>query len=751
MRDNSLHNNPTYAPEIYGYIDKILERFAGIDNAEVLSAAREAYAAERRACAQRVFAPGLLPDVGPILALSSGSPNQRVIDLIWRRPDGTLCSDLHIVDDPSPGLIDIVRDLGATFFEKGYQANGALSAYSSWGNDRVANLVARCWGVIERRVDLYWEYDYKLNRAFYAFRSTLTKFERRRLSASLKKFRQHLDPEALKIMHQTGFLRISDYNWLQGDGDRTRRLYRMQAASDYPLFLGYMRKRDDVTDKIDGGESVARILAGTKGAETIVRRMRKLHWQRAGSQARRSPHSLMLKLQDIPGNWIPRSKAEFRAFDFVMGHPVDALAQALGRDRKDVISQLGGKWIKMSELFLRVPPQGIQDLTRDFCNKVIAPYLAQQVLEAVGRTELAEAALSADSGLMAFLYDVAHDRRLRDAFFGDCGIQKVLAATDRWHHALPRLQECLNDGDPDESTRWAALSDDFADRSGIRIVSLTSERELRDEGARMDHCVGGYAYSCLHHSHILSLRDPQGGRLSTAELVETGNPKQPLRINQHFGPRNSPPPEKARRALDAFLRHLSKPEHRPDWAQIERRRDEVRREFEARSGGIGAIVGYDPFDRKKSRHAFEMYKEFMPGPGRKQNLEEFLEKTGLIHKIDAYAVARIMVDLKDRREGIDESALKTSHLRPIDPADAGRDSGTGAAIRGRRREVDMERDRAHARDFVRNLPRNYCESRNEGRLAEEPPARLDLRTLAERVTRMIRRREAEIADAEIPF
>jgi len=104
---------------------------------------------------------------------------------------------------------------------------------------------------------------------------------------------------------------------------------------------------------------------------------------------------------------------------------------------------------------------------------------------------------------------------------------------------------------------------------GIVARSLTSAMDLDIEGSEMDHCVGSYADACAAGTtHIISLRgtDCEFGRVgfeiieyrSTAELriIDSGRGYWDLQVEQHVGYRNSPPPKRCTRALEALIENL---------------------------------------------------------------------------------------------------------------------------------------------------------------------------------------------------
>lgn len=116
---------------------------------------------------------------------------------------------------------------------------------------------------------------------------------------------------------------------------------------------------------------------------------------------------------------------------------------------------------------------------------------------------------------------------------------------------------------------WPPLLSSAFIYDGIVAKSLTSAMDLHIEGDDMDHCVGTYAEACAAGAtHIISLRgtDCEFGDTgfeiieyrSTAEIiiVDSGLGYWDLQVEQHVGHRNSPPPKRCTRALEALIENL---------------------------------------------------------------------------------------------------------------------------------------------------------------------------------------------------
>lgn len=134
--------------------------------------------------------------------------------------------------------------------------------------------------------------------------------------------------------------------------------------------------------------------------------------------------------------------------------------------------------------------------------------------------------------------------------FGGLDVVQVGKLSRRWHLDLATFETALPPPRRDASS-WPALFPPFAALGGITVECLTTPAELREDGAAMRHCVGGYALAChTGESHVASIR--RGGeRLSTASL-------QPMDgqvvVLAHNGVRNAAPPPEAVGALGDLVR-----------------------------------------------------------------------------------------------------------------------------------------------------------------------------------------------------
>lgn len=145
--------------------------------------------------------------------------------------------------------------------------------------------------------------------------------------------------------------------------------------------------------------------------------------------------------------------------------------------------------------------------------------------------------------------------------------EAVLAWANRsqqhWHRHRP-VQEAANVYRMGQrSLSWKSILDDPVFRLKVEnrewiLVELTTSEALLEEGGAMRHCVAGYDVDCHRgQSHIFSVRNASGDRVSTLEL----RPKQKTRkgipqyvVAQNRGRENATVSASCRRAAEQFLK-----------------------------------------------------------------------------------------------------------------------------------------------------------------------------------------------------
>ena len=144
--------------------------------------------------------------------------------------------------------------------------------------------------------------------------------------------------------------------------------------------------------------------------------------------------------------------------------------------------------------------------------------------------------------------------------------EELIRQSNCWHQEVVRATTVrTGDGVPHfegQFGSWPALLQSPYEKHGLHAVSLTTPAELIQEGGVLHHCVGTYAEDCVTgKSHIVSIRNEDGVRLSTAEiyLKEYGRGEWEPEVVQHYALGNSDPPRECHDILVELLDELRSP------------------------------------------------------------------------------------------------------------------------------------------------------------------------------------------------
>lgn len=631
-----------HEPENYGYVETILRKFANIHNPEIIDAARREMANRRRQSAITVFSNEETGGKGTILA----TRDQNRVNILWHFPDRNIVNaSLEFEKDYPADRVALLSNLQAnveTFRQKGarderdggspqivriysHAATGfSLSPFSRRWVEHAKEQASNLWRDMQDVIQ--GEPDATPKRAQHAFIATTRRFEHRRIRAAMAKFVAGLDPQSVKIMRQSGIFDTRAYGWLNPEISRTtqngRITDRHQAAIAFPMLFGLMVTNHSITHAIDRREPLTPAIAeyvnqGSRRDDTVrispktISCLAGIHWQRAGRLVVHHPHDVLRHIETTPKAWMPVSRRDWAAFH-IAHEAINHFALITGQKYKEIVLQTGGNWGRIAKEQVDNPTASLGDFEHDLLSSILLPAVAT-------RTD--------DLPTSAFHLSPKLTSRFFAAVIGDKKFGAVMQMNREWHqrhlaiHEEAGIRRCGN-------TAWPALTADQQEGvpGNIRIRALTNDSELSIEGARMNHCVGGYGEHCaLHGSHIISLSSADGEPLSTAELVETGNPSTPIRIEQHFARGNTRPSMAAKRALDWYVKGINSGAIEVDYRKIEQSR-QSNDTLVAMSPAemLRQSVGFDPFDAGSRERAFNAFKPFLSRSERAMTLEQWL-------------------------------------------------------------------------------------------------------------------------------
>lgn len=355
--------------------------------------------------------------------------------------------------------------------------------------------------------------DERITRASKGFISVRKTRDRGLYSQGRLAFQAWLDPSILSKLQQVSTARVDYYSYFNAGGDPQVRLRRRQASDSYPLLtpLFVSAGRNGLGRAVDEAMPLIPSLRKTLSASRRdIAFLNGLHWQRTGIHYARDIRLLLAHIHGIPNEYLPRSRADWKAFRFHIT-VLRQLASSTGAPLLSLIQPFGQGWDAgertLAERYGRSAIANLGDFFT-FLLKAIYHHLLPPGYAVMGHGVCFK----------------GRDRQILTALFGGRCLNQLLSLSERWHFVHQRLlDEALVELKKREAAidvpRWMALIDQPVWYGPYQVVSLTDALELTAEGSKLNHCVGSYSAACLlHHTHILSIRNQDGISLSTLEL-----------------------------------------------------------------------------------------------------------------------------------------------------------------------------------------------------------------------------------------
>jgi hypothetical protein len=345
-----------------------------------------------------------------------------------------------------------------------------------------------------------------------------------------------LDPDIRRVATRNPYATFNFYHWV-GNADAETFRRRAQMSEAFPLFTNQMMDLDSV---IRNGEPLIPALQKLTGLDAQrLRRVRGIHWQRLGRALRElvnndGEYRTSSVLASIDPSRFPANRKEWNAYNEVAHWDiVSSLPEAKRQAAKDAMSR---NWVGYQELRQKDFQQSISDTAENLValmdHHVSSGSRPQQVKKDLGK-------------------------KILDHVAGDnFGLKRLRLFNEAWHKGTGqrsiRLRELKKTvfGE-DRIASWKPLTEEeFACESG-RMVWLTDEMQLLDEGRHMHHCVGSYWYQCIRgDSHIAQVLASDGSR-STVEFRISAESK--LRVNQNYTYYDKDPSELCHAVVSKFM------------------------------------------------------------------------------------------------------------------------------------------------------------------------------------------------------
>lgn len=464
---------------------------------------------------------------------------------------------------------------------------GWISAGSANSFEQISTEIAE--NIVKETIhaDRGWNHQYLLTDASV---SRLSQPYIRQFQQGMISFSASLDQELLKLVQLDpagGLFFFQHYNYLLHPLEKVCR-NRRQALQFYPLLIStFCNEEPDHTARrlqhgVDLGNPLPTAVADYfRCSKTVAKFLTEKDLDLIGNQWLCHLNKLPKILDLIRPDFWPRTAEDWECFNEWVLPIYDSLDEKWNRKRSPILQS------------------GLNDLVKEGYQRIPA------------RLEKYNITMTDISNLHDFEkayheWAVQVDMPASDATAAlqQVSILRITALSRHWHQwQIQVLDESLAEGSLDDREHWPSFIDSPWPYNDLMVVPLTTPWHLKDEGSKMQHCVGGYTSSCLFYgSHIFSIRDRASGQsLSTFEIRlsdDVADP-DPFYLMQHQGPHNDDPSEKCTTVLEVLLRHLtvsvsSERLREIRWQQYNRREnsDEYHRMIESPAWSRRMIDGF---------------------------------------------------------------------------------------------------------------------------------------------------------------
>lgn len=405
--------------------------------------------------------------------------------------------------------------------------------------------------------------------------------------------------EALSSVSRPSSAAVAWYASATGDQIR----YRTQAAGAMPILAGLIAESRDLSRAVDACQSIQPLLTERTGLpKASVKRITKL---RVGvpaapifetGEAVRGEDALgvnrtrrftvsgvvsidkaMRHLAELPPDRTPKDDKEWAAFYDVLTGCAVPISNAFDLPVKGLLEASKGNWAEYRDTLARAADFDPDRFDRR--TMALTTIDAIEAIEGFSRTALMPQVLSSITGTGEPV-PVVTGEYLIDGFEASeklvLGNAKNVAAhlfevARRYAGRIPAMMEAEGrvaaeaEARPDQygDTAFPVLTDTFFASNGLIVLPLRNFDDLRAEGGRMAHCVGGYTSRARDlRCHLFSIRTvDETESLSTLELTGIDG-EDPVSAAANFGivqnraRRNGAPSAEAKAATEEFMKAL---------------------------------------------------------------------------------------------------------------------------------------------------------------------------------------------------
>ena len=426
------------------------------------------------------------------------------------------------------------------------------------------------------------------------------------------------------------------YEFYAGDNDRA--LIRRQAAASYPILADLLSSNLTAKMAVDRkkpiADTVVNLLSKIVDASITKPVLKRL------STADTIPNGVKLSsvvrlMSLVPPDWIPTSGQDWRSFCQDAGGLFEDLA-ASDHSVGPMVKSAQGKWTDFCQRVVkkagveqanleedfRLVMWNTADMLEDFKNFIVLPLSAHggDSDEVMVTPEMGIASREAAFEMLIAgksLTDIADQQRR--FHLGRNGILSGTAQIEAENRQ--ELRRSI------EANTWPGLTEPVQAPNGLWLVPLRSTNELQQEGAAMNHCVGGYtrvAETC--QSFIVSVRslDENGAierRHSTIEFDSLNPSNDMLHVKQNMAHGNTAASPKAKDATAWYISAILSGQVKLNRKLISAFLDDI----PIPDDGIERLCGYDWKDRDTLNLAVMPWFPFVNKKYQEMNLDGLMD------------------------------------------------------------------------------------------------------------------------------
>ena len=455
-----------------------------------------------------------------------------------------------------------------------------------------------------------------------------------------------IDRKLLHHMDKAGMFMTFHANWLTGGDNAPADVIqaRCQAIESYPLFAREFFNNAVFREAIDARTSLSEAFAHVYGVDQRkVRRLQGLTRQECETffyginrlKFHNETKKRVVEYCTLPECAIPDTPEKFRMIEvfgqFSWDLYYEGIVEFMNR-----VSKNGDPWSISSEIE-KTNGSNIRDAVEFLVKKLYFPAALNNVKRKVEKEGLIWNQEQKNFG-------IAKNTLVKE-ILSSFTVKELLVWSERYHNNIIRYEDLLEVVSME--CTWSGMLGQIDFGDGIIARELTSSQDLKKQGRKEKHCVGGYVsrivdgnqYSDHDRTIIFSIEN-QDKILGTVEIIVGAKPKESttgeelpalnVRVGQNMAYHNSSPCAVSRDIAERIA--LKTMEAGPDvFAAYLDGLKQARAEREASSRIDEYIIecGFNPWNRESLER---VWKEFSPG------LSRSVRRSGLDKLIDRISI-----------------------------------------------------------------------------------------------------------------